>query len=93
LLLLLLLLLLPFLLSSQGFAQGALTSDNPRAWYWAAALYALPLLHHSFTLDWFQLTMVALGAAQMQVGLSCYAYACMQMLVRLSWHAHMRMQT
>lgn len=53
---------------SQAFAQGALTSDNPRLWYWAAALYAMPLLRNGFELDWFSIAMVVLGAAHVQVG-------------------------
>lgn len=56
----------------QAFAQGALTSENPRLWYWATALYAMPLLRNGFELDWFSIAMVVLGAAHVQVGLCCF---------------------
>jgi hypothetical protein len=47
--------------------QGALTSDNPRLWYWAGALYSLPLLRSGIDADWFTWVLVLLGAAHIQV--------------------------
>lgn len=47
---------------------GALQSDDPRPYYWAAALYALPLLRNGLDLDWFSWTLLLLGVVHVQVG-------------------------
>lgn len=56
------------LLLLQAFVQGGLSSDSPRLYYWAAALYALPWLRHGLELDTFSVSMLLLGAAHIQVG-------------------------
>lgn len=57
-----------FPLQLQAWILGALQSDSPRPYYWAAALYALPLLRNGFDQDWFSISMLLLGAAHIQVG-------------------------
>eukprot|EP00775_Hariotina_reticulata_P009360 gene9360-9523_t len=54
------------LFNSTAWILGALQSDNPRPFYWAAALYALPLLRNGLDQDWFSLTLLLTGIAHMQ---------------------------
>jgi hypothetical protein len=51
----------------QAWVLGALQSNNPRPFYWAAALYALPLLRNGLDQDWFSLALLMTGIAHMQV--------------------------
>jgi hypothetical protein len=44
-----------------------LQSEAPRPYYWAAALYTLPLLRNGLDQDWFSWTLLLLGVAQVQV--------------------------
>jgi hypothetical protein len=52
---------------------GALQSEAPRPYYWAAALYTLPLLRNGLDQDWFSWTLLLLGVAHVQVCAMCYA--------------------
>eukprot|EP00878_Enallax_costatus_P009197 GHUV01009615.1.p1 GENE.GHUV01009615.1~~GHUV01009615.1.p1 ORF type:complete len:265 (+),score=68.25 GHUV01009615.1:154-948(+) len=54
------------LFNFMAWVLGALQSDNPRPYYWAAALYALPLLRNGFDQDWFSISLLLLGAAHVQ---------------------------
>jgi len=44
----------------------AVDSDNPRLYYWFAALYALPLLRNGFDFDWFTWAMLGAGVVHVQ---------------------------
>lgn len=56
----------------QAWVLGALQSDSPRPFYWAAALYSLPLLRNGLDQDWFSLSLLLLGVLHMQVGVCQY---------------------
>jgi hypothetical protein len=68
---------------------GALQGDSPRAFSWAAALYALPLLRNGLEQDWWSLSLLLLGAVHMQarvcvcvcLRVSACMHACMHALV------------
>lgn len=49
-----------------AWVLGALQSETPRPYYWAAALYALPLLRNGLDQDWFSWTLLLLGVAHVQ---------------------------
>lgn len=49
-----------------AWVLGALQSEAPRPYYWAAALYALPLLRNGLDQDWFSWTLLLLGVAHVQ---------------------------
>ena len=52
----------------QAWIFAAVDSDNPRLYYWFAALYALPLLRNGFDFDWFTWAMLGAGVVHVQVG-------------------------
>lgn len=65
---------------AQAWVLGALQSEAPRPYYWAAALYALPLLRNGLDQDWFSWTLLLLGVAHVQVRASlqpCTLCICM----------------
>jgi hypothetical protein len=58
----------------QAWVLGALQSEAPRPYYWAAALYTLPLLRNGLDQDWFSWTLLLLGVAHVQVCATYCAY-------------------
>ncbi|KAF6259889.1 hypothetical protein COO60DRAFT_1700630 [Scenedesmus sp. NREL 46B-D3] len=49
-----------------AWVLGALQSEAPRPYYWAAALYTLPLLRNGLEQDWFSWTLLLLGVVHVQ---------------------------
>jgi hypothetical protein len=59
-------LLLLLLLPPQAWVLGALSSEQPRPFYWAAAFYALPLLHSGLETDGLAAALLLVSALHMQ---------------------------
>lgn len=54
------------LLPPQAWVLGALSSEQPRPFYWAAAFYALPLLHSGLETDGLAAALLLVSALHMQ---------------------------
>lgn len=61
---------------AQAWVLGALQSDSPRPYYYAAALYALPLLRNGLELDWFSWALLLVGIVHIQVRRHAAATCC-----------------
>jgi hypothetical protein len=58
---------------NQSWVLAALEDEErARVYYAFAALYAVPLLHSGFDIDGFSITMLAVGAAHVQVSGVCW---------------------
>jgi hypothetical protein len=68
--------LAPYFFFVQAWVLGALQSEAPRPYYWAAALYVLPLLRNGLDQDWFSWTLLLLGAAHVQVRCTLQTTGC-----------------